>query len=171
VGYAPERDYRFIETNRQLRLMHPAVIRSVVGGMREIGSSVDSREECFLMSLVENVARKNQSPVELLREISVLKARGYSNGEIAKKIDLTKTYVVGIVHLLDHGEERLLNAVERGQIPLSIAIQISSSNEDGLQKALCEAYEDKTLRGRRLNAVRRIIEHEFDALIWPHLMV
>src|SRR5258706_11324603 len=26
------------------------------------------REECFLMSLVENIARRNQSPVELLRE-------------------------------------------------------------------------------------------------------
>src|SRR5690242_5500707 len=33
-----------------------------------------SREDCFLMSLVENVARRHPSPLELLREISNLKS-------------------------------------------------------------------------------------------------
>ena len=116
------------------------------------------REECFLMSLVENIARRNQSPVELLREVSSLKSRGYSPAEIAKKIDLSKTYVVGIVHLLDHGEERLLAAVEKGRIPVSVAMQIANSDEVGLQQALCDAYEDNTLRGRKLLTVRRIID-------------
>ncbi len=37
-----------------------------------------SREECFLMSLVENVARRAHRPLELLREVSALKARGGS---------------------------------------------------------------------------------------------
>ncbi|MCL4850296.1 MAG: ParB N-terminal domain-containing protein [Bryobacteraceae bacterium] len=117
-----------------------------------------SKEDCFLMSLVENIARRQHSPVELLREISNLKSRGYNTTEIAKKIDLTKSYVVGIAHLLDHGEERLLSAVEKGRIPLSVAMEIANSDEAGIQKALCEAYEDKTLRGRKLLAVRRIIE-------------
>lgn len=116
------------------------------------------KEDCFLMSLVENIARRQQSPVELLREISNLRARGYNTTEIAKKIDLAKSYVAGISHLLDHGEERLLSAVDKGRIPLSVAMQIANSDEAGIQKALCEAYEDKTLRGRRLLSVRRIIE-------------
>jgi ParB family chromosome partitioning protein len=117
-----------------------------------------TREECFLMSLVENVARRMQSPVELLREISSLKARGYNTTEIAKKIDLAKSYVTGVARLLEHGEERLLAAVEKKRIPLSVAMQISEADEAGIQRALCEAYEDKTLRGRRLLTVRRIIE-------------
>jgi len=116
------------------------------------------KEECFLMSLVENVARRNHSPVELLREISSLKSRGYTTIEISKKIDLTKSYVVAIVHLLEHGEERLLTAVEKGRIPVSVAMQIANADEAGVQRALAEAYEDKALRGRRLLAVRRIIE-------------
>jgi ParB family chromosome partitioning protein len=37
-------------------------------------------------------------------------------------------------------------------------MQISSSDEAGIQQALCEAYEDKTLRGRKLLTVRKIIE-------------
>jgi ParB family chromosome partitioning protein len=78
--------------------------------------------------------------------------------EIAKKIDVAKSYVAGIIHLLNHGEERLLGAVENGHIPLTIAIQIANADEAGLQKILCEGYEDKTLRGRKLLRVRRIIE-------------
>ncbi len=117
-----------------------------------------SREECFLMSLVENVARRQLRPLELLREISSLKSRGYSTTEIAQKIDVHKTYVVGITHLLKHGEERLLNAVDKGRVPLSVAMQIANTDEEGIQKALHQAYEDKTLRGRKLLTVRRIVE-------------
>ena len=117
-----------------------------------------SREECFLMSLVENIARRQIRPLELLREIDSLKSRGYNTTEIAKKIDVTKSYVVGIAHLLKHGEERLLHAVDKGRIPLSVAMQIADADEEGIQRALCQAYEDKTLRGRKLLTVRRIIE-------------
>ena len=117
-----------------------------------------SREDCFLMSLVENIARRQHRPLELLREINSLKSRGYSTAEIAKKIDVAKSYVTGVVHLLRKGEERLLYAVEKGRIPLSVAMQIADADEEGLQRALCQAYEDKTLRGRKLLTVRRIIE-------------
>jgi ParB family transcriptional regulator, chromosome partitioning protein len=117
-----------------------------------------SKEECFLMSLVENIARRQLRPLELLREISSLKSRGYSTAEIAHKIDVHKSYVTGISHLLKDGEERLISAVETGRIPLSVAMQIANTDEDGVQQALCQAYEDKTLRGRKLLAVRRIIE-------------
>ena len=129
-------------------------------GQTEIPAIVNNvtREECFLMSLVENVARRMQSPVELLREVTTLKARGYTTTEIANKIDLAKSYVAGICHLLENGEERLLAAVEKGRVPVSVAMLISDSDEAGIQQALCDAYEDKTLRGRKLLAVRRLIE-------------
>jgi ParB family chromosome partitioning protein len=117
-----------------------------------------SREDCYLMSLVENVARRQLRPLELLREISNLKSRGYSTVEISQKIDVHKSYVGGISQLLKNGEERLLHAVEKGRIPVSVAMQISNADEGGIQQALCQAYEDKTLRGRKLLTVRRIIE-------------
>jgi ParB family chromosome partitioning protein len=60
--------------------------------------------------------------------------------------------------LLDNGEERLLNAVEKGRIPVSVAMQICDADEEGIQQALCDAYEGKTLRGRKLQTVRRLIE-------------
>jgi ParB family chromosome partitioning protein len=117
-----------------------------------------SKEECFLMSIVENIARRQHRPMELLREITNLKSRGYGTSEIAKKIGVAKGHVSGIVHLLKKGEERLLYAVDKGRIPLSVAVQIADADEEGIQRALCQAYEDKTLRGRKLLTVRRIIE-------------
>lgn len=52
----------------------------------------------------------------------------------------------------------LLTAVEKRKIPLSVAMQIANSDDAGVQKILCDAYEDKTLRGRRLLTVRKVIE-------------
>src|SRR6185312_3670508 len=120
--------------------------------------SVVAKQDCFLMSLVENIARRHQAPIELMREISSLKARGYNVKEISQKIDMAKSYVTGICHLLEHGEERLLAAVDKGRLPVSVAMQIANSDEDGIQPALCEAYEDQSLRGRKLHMIRSIIE-------------
>ena len=39
-----------------------------------------SQEDCFVMSLVENLARRQHSPLELMREIGELRKRGYSIG-------------------------------------------------------------------------------------------
>ena len=129
-------------------------------GQTEIPAIVRTatKEECFLMSLVENIARRNHNPVELLREIGNLKARGYTPAQIAKKIDLAKSYVAGVSHLLTNGEERLLAAVENGRIPLSIAMQIATNDEERVQRILCDAYEGKNLRGKKLQTVRRLIE-------------
>src|SRR5262245_29162624 len=42
-----------------------------------------SREDCFVMSLVENLARRQHTPTELLQDIGGLRDRGYSVAEIA----------------------------------------------------------------------------------------
>ncbi|WP_268934914.1 recombinase family protein [Sphingomonas sp. Leaf4] len=40
IGYEPSRDYRYVETNRQLRLMHPEVVRRTIEGIEAVGGSV-----------------------------------------------------------------------------------------------------------------------------------
>ena len=40
VGYAPSRDYRYIETNRALRALHPDVVAQVVADIIEAGGTV-----------------------------------------------------------------------------------------------------------------------------------
>ena len=48
-----------------------------------------SPEDCFVMSLVENLARRQHSPLDLLREIGALRDRGYTMGQIATKTDFS----------------------------------------------------------------------------------
>jgi ParB family chromosome partitioning protein len=117
-----------------------------------------SVEDCFVMSLVENLARRQHTSVELVADIGALKDRGYSIAEIARKIDFSPEYVYAICFLLEHGEERLIRAVERGVIPHTIAMEIAKAGDADLQGALAEAYEQKALPGNQLIAIRRIIE-------------
>jgi len=42
IGYTPERDYQFIETNHQLRLMHPKIIADVTAKIRQLGGVISS---------------------------------------------------------------------------------------------------------------------------------
>ncbi len=117
-----------------------------------------SEEDCFVMSLVENLARRHHSPLELMREIGALRKRGYSTTEIAAKTDFSDEYVNAICYLLDHGEERLLAGIERGVIPTSVAMEIARAKDTDIQEALAEAYEKRALPGNQVLAIRRIIE-------------
>ncbi len=129
-------------------------------GQTEIPAIVIDRpkEDLLLMSLAENLARRQHSAASLLQEVGNLKERGYSFDEIAKKTDLHPSYVRGIVHLLKKGEDRLIQAVEKKQIPLGIAITIASADDKAVQRALTESYEKHELRGRALIRARRLIE-------------
>lgn len=117
-----------------------------------------STEECLLQSLVENCARRKHDPVDLLRDIGGMNQRGYSDAEIAGKTDLTVAYVRGVRHLAENGEQRLLRAVETGQIPLTVAIDIADADDLDVQTALRTAYEKNLLRGRKLMNAKHLIE-------------
>jgi len=75
----------------------------------------------YLMSLVENLARRQHSPAELLSAVVRLSDRGYSAQDIATKTNHSPTYIRDILVLLRNGEERLIHAVEKAQMPLKIA--------------------------------------------------
>ncbi|GAA10223.1 putative recombinase [Acetobacter tropicalis NBRC 101654] len=52
IGYQPSRDYRYVETNRQLRLMHPEVVAETIAGIEAIGGSVisNARNDLLLVN-------------------------------------------------------------------------------------------------------------------------
>lgn len=121
-------------------------------------------EDAFVMSLVENIARRNPHAAEQLESIGMLQQRGYDVATIARKTALDPTWVRGILLLLGKGEVRLIQAVEAGRVPLAIAIAIvradaNASGDDGaVQAVLQQAYENGDLRGSKMMTVRRLIE-------------
>jgi ParB family chromosome partitioning protein len=96
--------------------------------------------------------------VDLLHDIGRLDRAGYSHGDIARKTGLSFEYVSGVSHLLEHGEQRLLRAVESRQMPLSVAVQIADVEDHAVQRTLQDAYDQGLLRGRRLIAAKRLLE-------------
>lgn len=117
-----------------------------------------NKDDCLVMSLVENCARRQHTAMELLQAIANLRRQGYSDRVIGEKIGHTPEYVNMIGGLLERGEERLLSAVEAGILPLSLAMEIAKTDEQGAQEALVEAYTQNKLRGRKLVMARRLLQ-------------
>ena len=117
-----------------------------------------SEERALIMSLVENVARRQHRAVDLLQVMSLLSKQGYSSGQIADKTGLTADYIHNILHLLKHGEERLVEAAEAGQIPLTVALKIASTPGEDMQRMLREMYDAKELNGKKLISARKLVD-------------
>jgi ParB family chromosome partitioning protein len=129
-------------------------------GQKEIPALVveASDEDGLVMSLVENIARRQHRAIDLLHDIEGMKRRGYSEEQISAKTGLTVEYVRGVIQLIEGGEDRLLRAVESGAIPVSVAIQIAESDDGDLQEALQQAYESGELKGKKITIARQLIE-------------
>ena len=129
-------------------------------GYKEIPAIVIevSKEERLIRSLVENIARRHPAPMDLIREIERLKAQGYNNHEISKKLDVSDTTVKGLLTLKKAGEERLLEAAITGKIPLWVAIDIAKTDTVETQRELLKAYENKQLNYLSIRTVKRLIE-------------
>ena len=117
-------------------------------------------EDAFIMSLAENIARRQYRPLEILADIESLRQRSYGPEAIALKTGLSAQYVNNIIFLLERGEERLIEGVQKGQIPLTTALEIARAAENNkeLGAVLQQAYESGQLRGRQLIEAKRLIE-------------
>jgi ParB family chromosome partitioning protein len=120
---------------------------------------VDADEEqALIMSLVENLARRQHRTMDLLQGVEILRGKGYSHKIIASKTGLSVEYIKDVALLLEKGEQRLLVAVENGTMPISVAVEIATASSDDVQKALHDAYDKNLLRGKKLIEAKRLID-------------
>lgn len=116
-------------------------------------------EKRYLMSLIENLARCHPDSLALVRGIATLERRGgYTPPQIAEKIGISETYVRSILRLHAKGEELLLAAVERGVLPIHVAVEIASAKDGDVKRCLAEAYERGDLKGKAVSKARALVE-------------
>ena len=129
-------------------------------GFKEIPAIVVqiSKEDRLLRSLVENMARRLPSPMELINEIHRLKKQGYNNTDIGRKLDIDRPTIIGLIALKKDGEERLLDAALNGKIPLGVAIDIAKADGAETQRALLKAYEKKQLNQASIRDIKKLME-------------
>ena len=58
---------------------------------------------------------------------------------------------------MEQGEEYLVNAVEKGRIPLYHALNIATEDDAAVQRVLADAYESGTLSGKNFVLAQKII--------------
>jgi ParB family chromosome partitioning protein len=115
-------------------------------------------EERYIMSLIENIARRPHDSLDLVRGIADLEQRGYTPAQIAEKVGVTEQYVRDLLRLTAKGEELLLVAVERGDLPITVAIEIAYAKDADVKRCLAQAYERDELRGGAVAKARLIVE-------------
>ncbi len=136
-----------LDACRQLgQAMVPAIVKDI------------STEDALLMSLVENIARRKPTTMETVRQLALLRERGYSEPDIARKTGILECHVYEFLHLYDHGEERLLAAVEMGRIAVPTAAIIARSEHGDVQRALLEAFEQGQISSGDLTRARLIAD-------------
>lgn len=129
-------------------------------GQKEIPALVRgmSRTDGLLASLIENIARRRVRTLDQVRLIHWMKEQGEGFAEIARKTGLCQDYVKDILSMMEKGEERLLEAVLHGKIPVTIATRISGASDDEAQRLLVDAYESKEMTQKSLTAFKRIVD-------------
>jgi len=51
VGFVPDRDYRYLEINRKLRQLHPAIVADTIAALRQAGGQVERDPETDLLTI------------------------------------------------------------------------------------------------------------------------
>lgn len=51
VGFAPDRDYRYLEINRKLRQLHPVIVADTIAALRHAGGQVEGNPDTDLLTI------------------------------------------------------------------------------------------------------------------------
>lgn len=116
------------------------------------------REEVLLMSLVENIARRQSNKISLAKEIKRLTTEGYTAKEIAVKLGFTEAYVARLKDLIENGNREIVNAVIMGRLNITTALKIvACSDNQEIQQEISEAYEAGLLKANEIPSIQRMI--------------
>jgi ParB family chromosome partitioning protein len=117
-----------------------------------------TKTDSLVASLVENIARRRIRAVDQIRMIQWMQGQGNSVADIARKTGLAEGYLSGIIKLLESGEERVLDAVLQGRLPITIAVPIAGADDEESQRVLLEAYERKEMNQKTLLTFKRLMD-------------
>lgn len=131
------------------KLGHEHILAEVISCSRKTG---------YVVSLVENMARKRYTTIELARLLHNLHEKGASVEKLSKITNRSPSFITQYLRLMKKGEERLIKAVEENKLPISIAARIASAPDEEVQDILMEAFEQKLMSGNDVHKVRKLIE-------------
>jgi ParB family chromosome partitioning protein len=85
-----------------------------------------SRKQAYLESLVENIARGTPGTMDFARELKRLHDEGWNIDQIAHIACKSSEYIKKYIHLVECGEDRLIQGVEKELFPITFGVLSAS---------------------------------------------
>ena len=127
-----------------------------------VGQSESGRSPAWLVQ-AEELHHRSKAAVSAVQEVGL----EHRLAKCVQRNGMVHVETLGLVRKLARrieqagqpaGEERLVAAVETGLIPITLAMEISKAETEEAQNLLLDAYETGKLRGKKLAAVRRLLD-------------
>ena len=115
------------------------------------------RSQALIMSIAENATRCAPPPIWFANVIKGLKDSGMNLQEIANIVGRSTESVREYLGLITSGETVLLEALERGQIKLTVALQIAKATDPELQRLLLEGAEQGMIKSEDVGVIRKML--------------
>jgi ParB family chromosome partitioning protein len=116
-----------------------------------------SRKQAYLESLVENIARGTPGTMDFARELKRLHDEGWDIDQITHIACKSSEYIKKYIHLVECGEDRLIQGVEKELFPITFAIKIAQSNVAEVQHILMDAFDQGIINSLNFGSARKII--------------
>ena len=100
--------------------------------------------------------------MEFARELKNLHDEGWDYDQIAQVACRTVEYTRQYIHLVENGEERLIQGVEQEVFPISFAILVASTDDAGIQNFLMDAFDRGIVNSQNFARARAIIRSRMD---------
>ena len=143
IGYSPARDFRYIETNRALRAMHPGVVADVVATISGLGATVVRHETSDLLTINE----------EFTASVIIVRCQETAAGSLRWKIRLDQglrpTITIAVRMAEGNAEARdyyLLPWIESGSDPSIRLAADNAANLDAFRFDTLDGFYDLTRR-------------------------
>jgi ParB family chromosome partitioning protein len=152
---------RFLEKTGQYELIcgeGRLIAHQRLGKMKIMAEIVNcSRKDAYLQSLVENLARSSPGTMEFARELKQLRDEGWDYVQIGKICCRNPEYVKQYIGLVEKGENRLIQGVERQIFPISFALLVAQSDSANIQNVLMDAFDQGIVNCQNFARARRIL--------------
>lgn len=116
-----------------------------------------SRKQAYLESLIENIARGAPGTMDFAQELKRLHDQGWDYEQIAKIACKSPEFIRQYIRLVEKGENRLIQGVEKGIFPITFAVQVAQSDNRNVQNLLMDAFDEGIINTSNFARARKII--------------
>ena len=162
IGYSPARDFRYIETNRTLRAMHPEIVAQVMAQIADVGGAVTEVESSGLLKVnQEFTLLDGHVRLSILKEQGALDARciiadddeAFTYNKRVNRLAVIQEHYM-IVRAIDRGvsEEKLAAALSVDVL----AIHRRRDLLNGINADVAELLKDKAVGIHAFQKLRKM---------------